>query len=263
MQDVKCSNAVSHPVFPLSINPNTAGKDMKEQIDILVNLQNIEIESAAVRTHLNAASRQLELLTRDQVQIESGINDETVKISELRKSYNDAESSVKDNQGLIKKSQERLNSIKNNREYQALLKEIEELKRINSATEDQMMNLMSQTEASEAKIAELQARLQTLMVDIHKEQDCISIETQTADKKLEELDTARREISGKVDADVLKLFHKIQSKQVKGIAVVPVQDAVCHGCYVNIPPQMYNELQRCDSLKMCPNCQRIIYWKQA
>ncbi len=236
---------------------------MKEQIDILVNLQNIEIESAAVKTQLNAASRQLELLNRDQTRIERSIGDETAGIAELRKSYNDLELSVKDNQELIKKSQERLNSIKNNREYQALLKEIEDLKRINAAAEDQMVGLLNQIEAVETKVAELRAQLQTVVADILKEQDVVNTETQTADKKLEELDAVRKEISSKVDAEVLDLFQKIQSKQTKGIAVVPVQDAVCHGCYVNIPPQMYNELQRCDSLKMCPNCQRIIYWKQA
>jgi uncharacterized protein len=44
---------------------------------------------------------------------------------------------------------------------------------------------------------------------------------------------------------------------------VPVSDAVCNGCNVNLPPQLYNELQRSDTLRYCPNCQRIIYWKEA
>jgi predicted nucleic acid-binding Zn-ribbon protein len=41
---------------------------------------------------------------------------------------------------------------------------------------------------------------------------------------------------------------------------VPAVNSICNGCNVNIPPQMYNELQRCKSVKLCPNCQRIIYW---
>ncbi len=64
------------------------------------------------------------------------ITDETAKIEELRKLYRSHESDIKQNQVMIKRSQERLNSIKNNREYQALLKEIEELKRTNAATEE-------------------------------------------------------------------------------------------------------------------------------
>ncbi|RLB78229.1 MAG: hypothetical protein DRH24_14815, partial [Deltaproteobacteria bacterium] len=44
---------------------------------------------------------------------------------------------------------------------------------------------------------------------------------------------------------------------------VPVKDALCHGCNVNLPPQLYNELFLGDSLKFCPNCQRIIYLKES
>jgi len=52
----------------------------------------------------------------------------------------------------------------------------------------------------------------------------------------------------------------VKAKKADGIAIVPVFATVCRGCNVNIPPQMYNELQRVDRLKNCPNCERIIYW---
>ena len=50
-------------------------------------------------------------------------------------------------------------------------------------------------------------------------------------------------------------------KQGDGIAIVDVKNAVCQGCNMNIPPQMYNELQRDISLKYCPSCERIIFWQ--
>jgi hypothetical protein len=45
------------------------------------------------------------------------------------------------------------------------------------------------------------------------------------------------------------------------VGIIAVIDAVCQGCHMNIPPQMYNELQRGDNLTKCPMCQRLIYWK--
>ena len=117
------------------INPNIAGKDMKDQIDILVSLQQIEIESLSVNAHLCSISKRLDLLSDSQDGLKQRIMDETAKIEELRKLYRSHESDIKQNQVMIKRSQDRLNSIKNNREYQALLKEIEELKRTNTATE--------------------------------------------------------------------------------------------------------------------------------
>ncbi|MBW2644346.1 MAG: hypothetical protein JRC89_13545 [Deltaproteobacteria bacterium] len=48
-----------------------------------------------------------------------------------------------------------------------------------------------------------------------------------------------------------------------GIAEKIVKDALCYGCNVNLPPQLYNELFLGNSLKFCPNCQRIIYLKES
>jgi len=235
---------------------------MKDQIDILVSLQEIEIESTSVNAHLCSISKRLNVLSSSQNELEQRITDETAKIEESKKKYSSHESDIKQNQVMIKRSQERLNSIKNNREYQALLKEIEELKRTNFATEELMIDCLNQVDDAEKKMVAIHEELQLVQNDIVQEQQVVGVETGTAEKRLKELDRERLKMSGKIDADLLKLFQKVQSQQVRGNAVVPVQDAVCHGCYVNIPPQMYNELQRCDKLRMCPNCQRIIYWKQ-
>jgi predicted nucleic acid-binding Zn-ribbon protein len=235
---------------------------MKDQIDILVSLQQIEIESSSIKAHLCSISRQLDLLSHNQNELKQCIVDETDTIEELRKKYRDHESDVKQNQIMIKRSQDRLNSIKNNREYQALLKEIEELKRTNTTIEELMIDCLNQIDDAEKKTALMQEEIQRVQSELLQEQQVVDAETQKAGIRLQELDRQRLAMSSKIEADVLKLFQKVQSQQVRGNAVVPVQDAVCHGCYVNIPPQMYNELQRCDKLRMCPNCQRIIYWKQ-
>ena len=58
---------------------------------------------------------------------------------------------------------------------------------------------------------------------------------------------------------IKKIFER--GRQLgRGIAVAGVVDAVCQVCRMNIPPQLYNELMRLDSMRFCPNCQRIIYW---
>jgi predicted nucleic acid-binding Zn-ribbon protein len=46
-----------------------------------------------------------------------------------------------------------------------------------------------------------------------------------------------------------------------GIAIVLVKNEGCQGCYVNIPPQMYNEVQKNNEIILCPNCHRILYWE--
>jgi predicted nucleic acid-binding Zn-ribbon protein len=57
---------------------------------------------------------------------------------------------------------------------------------------------------------------------------------------------------------VIKRYSTIRMR--RGLAVVSVKNGTCQGCNMNIPPQLYNTLQRGNSLELCPNCNRIIYW---
>ena len=79
------------------------------------------------------------------------------------------------------------------------------------------------------------------------------LDAQIADeRKLREVAAAR------VRPDVLKKYSAIRMR--RGLAMVPVNNGTCQGCNMNIPPQVFNQLQRGDSIELCGNCNRIIYW---
>src|SRR5271166_6499992 len=76
-----------------------------------------------------------------------------------------------------------------------------------------------------------------------------------------ELATARvtrDHVAKAVRPDVLKKYGAIRMK--RGLAIVPVHEGVCRGCNMAIPPQLYNQLHRANSLETCPQCNRLIYW---
>jgi hypothetical protein len=63
-----------------------------------------------------------------------------------------------------------------------------------------------------------------------------------------------------VRPDVLKRYGAIRMR--RGLAVVAVRSGTCTGCNMNMPPQLYNTLQRGTSLETCPYCHRMIYWDE-
>ena len=65
-----------------------------------------------------------------------------------------------------------------------------------------------------------------------------------------------------VAAGVLVLYRRVKAAKTDELGVAAVHAATCRGCNVSLPPQMYNDLQRNDRLKHCPNCDRIIYWEE-
>jgi uncharacterized protein len=235
---------------------------MKEQIKVLVKLQHLDAESIRIKSTLNDVSKKLKHLDSSLEEIEQTIKDKESVLDELKKQYRDYESDVKLNLAKINKSQEKLRSVKTNKEYQSLLKEIEDVKSKNSSIEDKMIECLDRIDETEKIIATKKDEYLQFSDHIKSEKQSIEHDADIDKKKLDELDMDRKNVSGLVDSQLFKKYLVIKEQHQEGLAVVPVKDAVCHGCNVNLPPQLYNELFRYDSLKFCPNCHRIIYLKE-
>lgn len=233
---------------------------MKEHIDNLVKLQKIETESNGIKLVLSNVTQRLDSLSSRFGEFEQTTKDKELKLDELKKSYRLYKSDVEMNISRLKKSQERLGTIKTNKEYHSLLKEIEDIKAINSQIEDKQFECLEQMEDIERVLSDRNNEYKELSEQVNKEKQTIAHETEKNDKRLAELDTEWKRFSGKIEPELLNIYFTVRDK-AGGIAVAPVINSVCYVCNMNIPPQMYNDLQRCKSLKFCPSCQRIIYWK--
>lgn len=235
---------------------------MKEQINVLVKLQKLDTETIRIKSTLNDVSKKLENLDSGLKEVEQTIKDQESIIDELKKQYRDYEADVKMNLARNNKNQVKLRSIKTNREYQSLIKEIEDVKAKNSSIEDKMIECLDRMDETEKIVATKKDEYIKLSDRIKSEKESIEQEAGFDRKKLDELDMDREKVSGLINSELFKKYLVIKGQHQGGIAVVPVKDAVCQGCNVNLPPQLYNELFRHDSLKFCPNCQRIIYLKE-
>jgi predicted nucleic acid-binding Zn-ribbon protein len=235
---------------------------MKEQIKVLVKIQHLDTESVRIKSTLNDVSKKLENLDSSLKEIEQTIKDQESVLNELKKQYRDYESDVKMNLVKNKKSQEKLRSVKTNKEYQSLLKEIEDVNSKNSSIEDKMIECLDRMDEAEEIISKKKDEYLLFSDRIKSEKENIEREAGINKKKLDEINMDRENVSGLIDSQLFEKYLVIKEQQQGGLAVVPVKNAVCHGCNVNLPPQLYNELFRYNSLKFCPNCHRIIYLKE-
>jgi predicted nucleic acid-binding Zn-ribbon protein len=125
-----------------------------------------------------------------------------------------------------------------------------------------MIDFLDRIEAAEKEIETQKADFDRVTADVGEERAALVQEMDEARKCLAALDEKRAEVEARVAPVLLDKYRRIRSRGLS-IAITPVIQAICQGCHMNIPPQMFNELQRFDSLKLCPFCERIIYWKQA
>jgi predicted nucleic acid-binding Zn-ribbon protein len=228
----------------------------KDQIDALVKVQQIEIDSKNLKIKLANVDQRLEALDFKQI-----IDEQQAVIEELNHEYRSYESDVRLNLDKIKKSEAKLSSVKTNKEYQSSLKEIEDLKAKNSTLEDHMIEILERIEAAENTFQTKMTAYSELQTHVNSEKERIHQETEEAKRQIENLTAEWKLISAGIDADLLETYNQVKSTQSNAVGIIAVIDAVCQGCHMNIPPQLYNELQRGDNLTKCPLCQRLIYWK--
>jgi predicted nucleic acid-binding Zn-ribbon protein len=236
---------------------------MEQQIDFLTSLQNIEINSKVAKLRIAEISKQYDALDQRLRDFETLMAQETQQTDTIKKEYRDYETNVEDNLNLVAKSKDKLAQAKNNKEYQSSLKEIEELEKKNSTLEDSMLEILDKIETAENRIKERSREHSDLSGEIEQNRLAISAEIEEKNRELEKLNKDLQEARDNIEPGLMEIFEKTKNLQANKIAMARVVDAICQGCNVNVPPQLYNELQRRDSFKFCPKCGRIIYWSES
>ena len=232
-----------------------------DQMRTLVKLQSIEIETNQIHSRLNMVSKRLESLDGEIQDFEHSIRESNCRLETLKKQYRSHESEVELNLARIRKSREKLRAVKNNKEYQSILKEIDDVEKINSQIEDRMIECLDEIETAERFVAGKKAEYDRLKDEIGDEKEAIQRESEAGKIRLSELQAEWKAVSAGLEPALMKTYMTVREN--RGTAIAAVQNAVCEGCHLNIPHQMYNELHRWDSLKFCPHCQRIIYLKNS
>jgi uncharacterized protein len=233
---------------------------IKEQLETLVALQKAELEIGRIEQELAGMEDRMASLNSEVTACEASVAESQTELDTLRKQYRSDENEVKGIDSQIIKSEEKLRAVKTNKEYQSMLKEIDELKNKSSAIEDLMLEHLDRIEMAESAINVRKQDLASVQAEVAVKQEEVRRSGAMQRQTLQRLQEERTGIWETIAPKLQVLYTKVK-KQGQGIAVAAIVDAVCQVCRMNIPPQHYNELLRMDMMRMCPNCQRIIYPK--
>jgi len=235
---------------------------VREEIVNLIKLQEIDRKISAIdkaKEEFPESLREAEQALAQKKKEYEALENEIEELQFKRRKF---EEELEQEYQRLKKSQTRLMEVKAQREYQALLKEIEEIKKANKQREEELLQMMERIEALNKEKEKLQEEIAALEKRVAEEREKYEARRAELDKEREVIWREREAIAAKIPANLLKRYEFVKSRR-NGVAVVPVNDAICDGCHMNIPPQLYNELQRDDRVYECPICQRIIFFKKA
>ena len=190
--------------------------------------------------------------------LETRINRTEGVVSELQDEISRHDANVNESNMLISRYEEQMNNVKNNREYEALMKETEmqrleiqlSQKKAKTAGEDlegRQATLDATKERRDAKLKLLEVKQEELKSIIAK--------TEKEEKKLRRQSDKQRKL---IEERLLRAYDKTRANFRNGLAVVTIERNACGGCFNAIPPQQQLEISQRKRLMACEHCSRVL-----
>jgi len=232
---------------------------LKEQLSYLIELQKFDLIIGRIIFKKSELPEKIVQMDEGFAVVSKSVEEGKKKFEELNKLQGEKEDKLKKGADTLKKTKDRLLEVKTNKEYQAMLKEIETVENKNSEIEDEIISGLDQIDNMRAEVRAKEKDFETRRSQYEKEKEKIEKEISQLDRDLQDAEKKTDALRKQIRDELLKRYETIKGRR-NGVAVALVWKEVCGGCHMNIPPQMYIELQRSSELLTCPNCNRIVYW---
>lgn len=232
---------------------------MDKQLSYLIELQKLDLNIDKINVKKRELPEKIAQMDEEFITYTATMDESKKKFDELNKRHGEKEDKLRRGIDTLKKTKERLLEVKTNKEYQAILKEIEMIENKNSEIEDEIISALDELDHVRVGLKTKEKDFNAYRLQYEKEKKRIEAEISQLDVDFSDYMQISNNLRRQIRNVLLKKYETIKGKR-NGLAVVSVWKEVCGGCHMNIPPQLYIELQRSTDLLSCPNCNRIIYW---
>jgi len=229
-----------------------------QTLDALVKLQTIDSKLEEILKVRGALPEEVGDLEDELAGYITRIENYKKELEELELEISNKKNSIKDSEKMILKYEEQQNNVRNNREFDALSKEVElqsleiqiSEKRIKEA-EDKIVLKKEEIDSTDEIKVERQKDLETKKEEL----EILSEESKGEEAKLNK---DRERAVKKVEERLYNSYDKIRKNARNRLAVVNVKRAACGGCFAVVPPQRQVEIREKKKLIVCENCGRIL-----
>ena len=229
-----------------------------QKLETIHNLQKIDSRLDAIFKIRGALPEEVQDLEDEIVGYETRLSKFKADIQSLEDEIKKQKEAIKESERLIKKYHEQQINVRNNREYDAITKELE------------LQDL--EIQVSKKKIGEAQVTIENKNKDVDELKGILKDRKKDLDQKNSELDTIvaeseseenklkadREKATKKIDERIIKSYKKIRENAKNGLAVVLVKRGACGGCFNIVPPQRQADIREKKKIIVCEHCGRIL-----
>jgi predicted nucleic acid-binding Zn-ribbon protein len=233
---------------------------LRKQLELLWELQKIDLDLKSIKEEQDRYPKEIKKLDEKQNLEKERIQKERERIELLEKERRKKEGHLTLEQEKIKRAEGRMFEVKTNKEYQALLSEIDAIKEETSREEEEILQVMDEIDDLKKDLLKREKEMAVTLEKIEGERKVLQERMAQGDLIWKKQMERREVVSKQLESKLLKLYNTLKEKR-QGVSVVSAKGETCQGCFVNVPPQMFIEVQKNNALIRCPNCNRILYWE--
>ena len=231
---------------------------MNPDLEKLVRLHQVESELKRIEAELASIPRLRQEIDDRLARDRSHLDAAKAALEGSQKARKQNEASVQDLETKRSKYKGQLMEVKTNKEYTAVLHEIEGVERDIKAREDVILEEMEKAEALGQDVKRAEADFKAVEADAKTEKANLDARAATLGAEAQRLGTERDGVAGSVPEESLALYARI-AKQ-RGTGVAEARDGMCQACHVRMRVQIWVEVKKNDQLFQCESCSRIYYY---
>jgi len=236
-------------------------ESLKDLFLIDQQVRGLESRLTSAQNHVRAQQAKLDQLTQEQTDL-------STQLKQIQATEANLETEAAGMDERIAKLREQMNAAQSNKEYSAMLVEVNTVKADKSKVEEQALELMAQLEDLKSKVTDVEARIVEQQKIKQMADKDLEARRGEVGEQLDQLKQKRQTAAEAVPSDALTVFDKL-ADSLDGEAMAPViqddprlMEYICGGCYMQIPMERLNQLITQDDVIRCPSCTRILFLEQ-
>jgi predicted nucleic acid-binding Zn-ribbon protein len=232
---------------------------MNGDLELLLKLQNIDYDLGEMERSKEYIPDMMENLRMEIADCESKMKTASDALSQAYLEQKDIELQLQDKQEKLRLLQGKMMAIKTNKEYDALVSEIDQLKQAIASFETRDVELLELSESRQKEIEALSKQLEEVKGTNVTQLTSLQQQIDTVGSKILAMEKLRVDLAAQVSQRAMAVYERVR-KGKGGAVVIAVKKRACGACYKALPPQKIQEIRLGEKLIMCDSCGRMLFW---
>ncbi len=248
-------------MLPFSRNGQSIGDiaALNSQLDNLIGLQELDSKILALEDRIHEIPEEISNLDQTLDEKRQSVEELDRLVGEGSKQRTLLEGDTESLKEKLSKYKTQLMEVKTNKEYQAMLREIENTNQEIGAIEDQILEQMIKMDEWEKQLTEAKQELSEQKERLSKKRNKLESTGLQAQEDINHLNSERGQLESQIPGELIQQYERIASARSR-IALAEARDQSCQACHVRLRPQLFNELKTNQKIITCESCNRILYY---